>query len=126
MAPDIELRLDRPQQIFIPLDLQIRMQPALKQNPGPAQINRFLNLVEDNFARKHITFRMPHGPIERAEAAVLRAEIRVVNIPVDDIRDHALRMKLPPQGVRLHPDPDQVVGIEHIDSFSAGHHNLNS
>jgi len=98
------------------------MQPALEQNAGPAQIDGLLNLVEDNLTRKHIAFGMSHGPIESAEAAILRAEIRVIDIPVDDIRDHALRMKFPPQSVRLHPDPDQVVGIKHIDSFSARNH----
>ncbi len=67
------------------------MQAALHQNAGAAQIDRLLDLVEDRFLRKDVAFLVPHRTVERAEAAVLGAEVRVVDIAVDDVGDHAVR-----------------------------------
>ncbi len=49
MTPDIEAGFDGSQQVFVPLDLEIRMEPALHENTGPAQIHGFLNLVQNDF-----------------------------------------------------------------------------
>ena len=43
--PDVETRFDRAQQIFVPLDLQVRMQAALHQNAGAAKVDRLLDLL---------------------------------------------------------------------------------
>ena len=40
---------DRAQQVFVPLDLQVRMQAALEQNAGAAEVDGLLDLVEDDF-----------------------------------------------------------------------------
>ena len=115
----MELRLDRPQQIFIPLDLQIGMQPALQQHARSAQIERLLNLVEDHFVRQDVAFLVPHRPVERAEAAVLGAEVRVVDIAVDNVAHHAFGMELPPHSVGRHADADQIVARKKIGCFLA-------
>ena len=39
------------QQVLVPLDLQVRVQAALHQHAGAAQVERLLNLVEDHFVR---------------------------------------------------------------------------
>ena len=126
MAPDLvaEARLDRPQQIFVPFDLQLRMQSALHQNAGAAQVDGLLNLVEDHFLRMHVAFRMAHGPVEGAEAAIFRAEIRVVDVAIDDVADDAVRMQLAAHRVGRHADADQVVAVEIVDRFLPGHHTV--
>jgi quercetin dioxygenase-like cupin family protein len=67
---------------------------------------------------------MAHGPVERAEGAILRAEVRVVDIAVDDVGDDALGVPFPADRVGLHPDADQVVGPEQVQSFFASDHPL--
>src|SRR5258708_29490923 len=101
MAPDLwETALDRAQQVFVPLDLEVGMQAALHQDAGAAEVERLLDLREDYFVGMKVPFGAAHGPIERAEAAILGAEIRLVDVAVDDVADDALRTQLPPHGVR--------------------------
>src|SRR5262249_9792558 len=47
--------------------------------------------------------------------AVFRAEIRVVDVPVDLIRRHSGIILLHPQLMRFHPDADQVIGLQHLN-----------
>jgi hypothetical protein len=52
MYPAAEAPFDRRQQVFVPFDLQIRMEAALHQYACAAQIERLLDLVEDGLMRK--------------------------------------------------------------------------
>ena len=124
MAPDLEPGLDRPQQILIPFDLQLRMQPALHQNAGAAQVDGFLDLFEDSLVRMDVTLGVPHRPVERAEAAIFGAEIRVIDVAIDDVADHSFGMQLAADRVGRHSDPDQIVAVIQVDRFGAGHHAL--
>ena len=58
--------------------------------------------------------------VEGAERAVLRAEIGVVDIAIDDVGHHALGVKAPTDGVGLEAQPDEVRGIEVIKGLLAG------
>src|ERR1700685_904368 len=124
MVPDLvaEPILDRPQQVLVPLDLQLRMQPALHQNAGAAQVDGLLNLVEDHFLRMDVAFRMPHGPVERAEAAILGAEVRVIDVAIDDVAHHAVRVQLASNRVRCHSDTNEIVAVIQFNRFLARHH----
>src|SRR5580704_15887558 len=122
MAPDIELLLDRPQQILIPLDLEFRMQTALHQDSGSAQVDGLLDLLKDHFLRMNVAFGMTHGPIKSAKAAIFRAEICVINVAVDNIADDPVRMQLAADLISRHPDPNQIVAIVQIDGFRASDH----
>ena len=115
--------LDRAEQVLVPLDLQIGMQAALHQHAGAAQVERLLNLVEDRFLRQDVAFGVPHRAVERAEAAILGAEVGVVDVAVDDVGDHAFRVqrrapRRPPcrcrSGRRLQKDP----ALRSASSFS--------
>ena len=122
MQMNREPLLDRAEKILVPLDLEVRMQSALHQHAGAAQIERLLNLFEDRFLGKDVAFVMPHRPIEGAEAAIFRAEVRVVDVAIDDVGDDALGMPLAADGVGLHTDPYKIRGIEEIERFFAGNH----
>ncbi len=87
------------------------MQAALHQDAGAAQIDGLLNLVEDHVLGMHVAFLVAHGPVEGAEAAILGAEIGVVDVAVDDVADHAVRVQLAADRVGRHADADQIVAI---------------
>src|ERR1700722_16668174 len=124
MIPDFvaEALLDGPQQIFVPLDFQLGVQTALHQDACAAQVDRLLDFVEDHFLGMNVPFGVPHGPVERAEAAVFSAEIGVINVAIDDIADDAMRMKLAAHGIGRRADADQVVALKQIGSFQSRHH----
>src|SRR5208283_229005 len=125
MAPNVETLLDRFEEVFVPFNLQIGMQAALHKNTCPAEVDRLLDLVEDNLLRQDVAFLMAHGTIERAEAAVFGTEVGVVDVPVDDVADYSFRMQLAANPIRLHADPNQVRAIEEIEClFSRDHMRL--
>ncbi len=67
------------------------------------------------------------GAIEGAEGAVLRAEVGVVDVAVDDVADHALGVQASADGVGLHADADQVVAFEAVKGlFAADSHRTHS
>src|SRR5438270_2743692 len=120
--------LDAAHQLLVPVNFQIGMQAALHEHAGSAKLHRFADLVVDGFKIQNVTFRR-HLALERAvesaKGAVLGAEVGVVNVAVDDVSDHALRMQLLANGVCLHADADQVIGAKQLYGLcvSQGHVN---
>ena len=114
--------LDAAEKILVPLDLEIGVQPALHQDAGAAQVERLLDLGKDGFLGQNVALGVAHRPVERAEAAIFGAEVGVVDIAVDDIRDHVFRMPPATDGVSLHADADEVVGRKQIERFLASDH----
>src|SRR5271167_1798650 len=125
-AVQVDLRkalLDAAQQGLIPLDLQIRMQPALQQDSCATQLHGFAYLLINSFEIKDIAFFRQlafERAIEGAEGAVLSAEIGVIDIPVDDVGDHTLGMQLAAHRIGFHAETDQVVGAVHLERFRFG------
>ena len=56
------------------------------------------------------------------KAAVFRANVRVIDIPVDDVRDDAFGVKLSAYRVSRHPDSDEIIAREQIECFLPGQH----
>ena len=114
------------QHLLVPVNLQVGMQTALHQHAGAAQFDGLANLVVNGFELEDVSlFRRGsfQRTIEGAEGAVLGAEIRVINVAVDDVGSHAFGMKLAAHRVGFHADADQVVGTEQVESllFGQGH-----
>ena len=108
---------------LVPLDLQVGMQAALQQHAGAAQLHRLAHLVVDGVEVEDVAFGGQlalQRAIERAEGAVLGAEIGVVDVAVDDVGDHAIGMQAAAHRVGFHADADQVVGAEQFKRFSFG------
>ena len=115
--------LDAAQHLFVPVDLQIGMQSALHQHAGAAEFDRLANLFVDGIEVEDVAFfrcRSLQRTVKRAEGAIFGAEVRVIDVAVDDVGDHALGMQLAPHGVRFHPDADQVVGPKNLESLLFG------
>ena len=112
-----EALLERAQQIFVILDAQVRMQAALQQNAGAAQLEHLFDLLVDRLEREQVAFLRAQRAVERAERAVFRAEIRVVDVAVDLVGGHARVGLLAAHFHRRHADADQVVGAKQIERF---------
>src|ERR1700722_149015 len=130
IAMQVNLRkalLDSAQHFFVPVNLQIGMQAALHEDAGTAKFDGLANLVVDCVEFEDVTF-LCRGPLERAikraESAVFGAEIGVVNVAIDDVGDHALRVKLPANAISIHADADEVIGLEHLQSLLFGERHL--
>src|SRR4030095_2941572 len=65
---------------------------ALQQQLVPAYRNRFVDLAEDLFETENVPVRRAHRTIERAEVAPRHADIRVVDVAVDDVGHEAIGM----------------------------------
>src|SRR4051812_13500634 len=104
-----EAVFDSPQQTFEPVDLQIRMQTALHQHACSADLDRFSNFFVNRFEIEDVPFRSQFAlerTIESAKRTIFRAEVRVINIAIDDVGDYTFRMQLAPNGIGLHADAD--------------------
>src|SRR5438132_14277475 len=121
-----ESLLDAAQHLLVPVNFQIGMQAALHQHARAAEFDGFANLVVDRFQIQDVSL-FSFGPlqwtIKRAESAVFGAEVRVINVAIDDVGDHALGMQFTAHGVSFHADADQIIGAKQIDSlyFGEGH-----
>ena len=104
--------LDATQHLLVPINLQVRMQAALHQHTGAAQLHSFANFVVNGFEIKNVSFFCLgplEGTIEGTESAVLRTEIRVINVAINNVSDHAVGMQLAANRISLHADADQIV-----------------
>src|SRR5438094_10547195 len=111
--------LDATQHLLVPVNFQIGMQAALHQHACAAKFDRLANLVVDRFEIEDVplfSFGSLQWTIKRAECAVLGAEVRVMNVAIDDVSDHALGMQFTADGDRFHADADQVIGAKQIYS----------
>src|SRR6185437_6965216 len=111
---------------FMPLQLEIRMQPALHQHARAADFHRLADLSVDGLKIQHVSLGASgafHGCVKSAESAVFSAEVRVINVAVNDVSDHAFGVQLAPERVCLHAQPDQVVRVEVVKCllFCQGH-----
>src|SRR3954451_10306007 len=91
-----EAILDAAQHLFVPVDLEVGMKAALHEHPRTAKFDGLADLVVDGVEVEDVAVfggGSLQGAVEGAEGAVLGAEVRVVNIPVDNVGDNALRMK---------------------------------
>ena len=84
--------LDRAEQILVPRQRQVGIVTTLEQELHAADGDRFVDLPEHLVEPEHVPFRRSDGPIERAEVAPGDADVRVVDVAVDDVGDDALGM----------------------------------
>ena len=85
-------RLHRAKEILVPLNRQIRIVAALQQELIAADRDRLVDLLEDLLEAEHVAFARSHRAIERAEVAARDADVRVVDVAVDDVGDDAFGM----------------------------------
>ena len=118
---------DRREEILVVVDAEIGMMAALHEQAGAAEGECLLDLLEDDRLRQQVALALVAGPaVEGAEVAVGDADVRVVEVAVDDER-HALRVVQPVADlVRSAADGDEVTRAEELggvlvrDPFARG------
>src|SRR5947208_12848907 len=84
---DLVAGLDRAEEVFVVVDAEIRVVPSLHQDTRPAERERLLDLLEDDRLWQEVALSAVTGPpVEGTEVAVGHADVRVVDVPVDDER----------------------------------------
>ena len=97
------------------------MMPALHQQARSADRERLLDLLVDDGLRQEVALTPVSGPaVEGAEIAVRHADVRVVQVPVDDERHPARVVQPVSDGVRNAPDRDEIARAKEGDCILLG------
>src|SRR5712691_8287480 len=81
-------RLDRTKKILVVVDPEVGVMAPLHEETRSADRERLLDLLEDDRLRKQVALaRVERQAVEGAEVAVRVADVRVVEVAVDDERD---------------------------------------
>ncbi len=92
------------------------MVAALHQQARAAERERLLDLLEDDRLRQEVALALVAGPaVEGAEVAVGDADVRVVEVAVDDERDALGVVEPVADLVRGAPDGDEIAGAQELD-----------
>src|SRR3954468_23805796 len=90
MQMDRVALLEGLEEILVVVDPEIGVVAALHEDAGAAERERLLDLLEDHRLRQQVALTAVAGAaVEGAEIAVGDADVRVVDVPVDDKRDAA-------------------------------------
>ena len=84
--------LDRAEQILVPGQRQIGIVAALQQQLNAADRDRFVDLPEHLVEAEDVALRRSDRPVERTEVALRHADVRVVDVAIDDVGDDPLGM----------------------------------
>ncbi len=68
------------------------MVPALHQDLGPSQTQRFLDFRGQLLPAQHIGFAMAGRPEKSAKTAPAHADVRIVDVAVNDVGDYRFGM----------------------------------
>ena len=93
MAVNLKALLDSRKQLFVVIDLQVRMNPSLHQNAGPPERQRLFNFFINHMVGQDVGLTITLHAVERAKCAELFAHIRVIDIAIDDVADDIVRME---------------------------------
>jgi len=106
---DVVARLDRAEQILVVIDAEIRVVSALHQEPGAAERECLLDLLEDDRLRQEVALTCVAGAaVEGTEVAVRVTDVRVVEVAVDDEGD-AIGIRLAvPDLIRGAPNGNEI------------------
>ena len=80
------------EQLKVPLLGQLRVMTALHENLRAAERDGLLDLAVQLAERDHVAVGVLLGAVERAELAVDVADVRVVDIAIDDVSDHVITL----------------------------------
>ena len=114
-------RLDRAEEVLVVVDAEVRVVAALHQHAGAAELERLLDLLEDRPASAAGSPRArSRGAVEGAEVAGGDADVRVVDVAVDDERRRGRDRCGGAQLVGGAADGDQVARLEQREGVVVG------
>src|SRR5207249_11970088 len=87
MAVDRIPFFDSGQKALVIIDFQIRVYAALHKNSGPTEGHRRLDFFVCDMIGWNVSLGIPLDSIKRAEGTKFFADVRVIDIPIDDVAD---------------------------------------
>jgi hypothetical protein len=76
---------DPAQQVFVPREVKVRMVPALHQDAAAADRHQLGDLLGEYRPRVDVALGMARRPVEGAELAVGDADVRVIDVAIDQV-----------------------------------------
>jgi hypothetical protein len=101
-----------PEQVLVVVDLQVGVVPSLEQDLLAADREDLLDLRVDHLVREDVDLVVVRRAVEGAEGAECVAGVRVVDVPVDDVSDDAVRVEPPARGVGEGAEREEVRLLE--------------
>src|SRR5438552_4157096 len=89
-AVDINMRIffaNVPEQFEVPVERQRRVVSALHQDLNTTRGGKFVQFLIELLASEHIVIFILLGAIERTKLAVNVADVRVIDVTIDDVSD---------------------------------------
>ena len=93
------------------------MQTALHQNLIAAQIDRFLDFLQQHFAVEHVAFFVLRRAVERAKSQTADTDVRVVDVAIDVVGAVRLGMQPARHGIGRAAQRRQIVRFEQRQPF---------
>ncbi len=113
--------LDRAEEVLVVVDGEVGVVPALHEDAGAADRECLLDLLEDDRLRQQVALGAVAGPaVEGAEVAVGDADVRVVDVAIDDERDPAGVGAPGPERLGGPADRDEVLRLEERQRLGVG------
>jgi len=84
------------EKILVVLDAQVRIHTALKQDLDAFHGYGFRELLGQHLTGQGVALFALHGPEEIAELTRGNAQVGVVHVAIDNVRDHIARVQNPP------------------------------
>src|ERR1700758_981178 len=88
------------EQVLVPLQWQVRMQPTLHEDSAATQPKGLFHLFEDLFKTQYVSLAGTGFPEEGTKRTNRGTDVAVVNIAVDDIGHHVVGVQLLAQTIR--------------------------
>ena len=118
MDGDRRIRLlDQAQHLLVIREAELRVEPALDHDLRAAGLDRLPDLLENLFMGEQVGVLAALPPEKGAEAALVDADIRVVDVAVND-KGRRIAEALLADLVCLAPEGDEVALAQQIFSFS--------
>ena len=113
---DLVTGLDRAEEILVVVDPEVGVMTALHQEPRAADREGLLDLLVDDGLREEVALaHVARSAVERAEVAVGDADVRVVEVPIDDERHPRRIVQTVPHLVGDAADLDEVARTQERD-----------
>ena len=90
---------DRPEEVLVPDEWEIRIVSTLKQQLHAPNGDRLVYLAKQLLEPEHVSFGRPDGTVECAEVALGDADVGVVDVPIDDVGHGAAGVLASPDAV---------------------------
>jgi len=111
------MSLEVAQQLFVPFQLETRMQAALHENLVAAQGDGFRDLLVEGFARQDISVGVGALAIKGTKVADCRTDIGVVDVAVDVVGSVRVGVQPAANDIRSAPKCRQVSALEKGHAF---------